>query len=63
MREEVPQGFEEALQFFRAVDDELEVILSEDLEAQFDLSWQVGRQTMGPPTNVAEVGLEEVFME
>ena len=63
MGEEIPQGFEEALQSFRAVDDELEAILSGDPEAQFDWSWQVGRQTAGLPTNVAEVGLEEVFME
>ena len=63
MGEEVSQGFEEALQSFQAVDDELEAILSGDPEAQFDLSRQVGRRTAGPPTNPAEVGLEEVFME
>ena len=63
MGEEIPQGFEEALQSFRAVDDELEAILSGDPEAQFDLSWQVGQRTAGPPTNVTKVGLEEVFME
>ena len=63
MGEEVPQGFEEALQSFRAMDDELEAILSGDPEAQFDLSWQVGRRTARPPTNNAKVGLEEVFME
>ena len=38
MGEEIPQGFEEALQSFRAVDDELEAILSGDPKAQFDLS-------------------------
>ena len=42
MGEEIPQGFEEALQSFQAVDDELEAILSGDPEAQFDLSQQVG---------------------
>ena len=31
--EEIPQGFEEALQSFRAMDDELEAVLSGDLEA------------------------------
>ena len=63
MGEEVPQGFEEALQSFWAMDDELEAILSGDPEVQFDLSRQLGRQTAGPPTNPAEVGLEEIFME
>ena len=42
MGEEVPQGFEEALQSFHAMDDELEAILSGDPEAQFDLSRQLG---------------------
>ena len=42
MDEEGPQGFEEALQSFRAVDDKLEAILSGDAEAQFNLSWQLG---------------------
>ena len=42
MGEEVPQGFEEALQSFRAVDDKLEAILSGDPKAQFDLSQQLG---------------------
>ena len=63
MGEEVPQGFEEALQSFRAVDDELEAILSGDPEAQFDLSRQLGQRTEGPPADNAEVGLEEVFLE
>ena len=43
MGEEVPQGFEEALQSFQAMDDELEAVLSGDPEAQFDLSQQLGR--------------------
>ena len=63
MGEEVPQGFEEALQSFRAVDDELEAILSGDPKTQFDLSWQLGQRTTGPPASNAEVELEEVFME
>ena len=42
MEEEVPQGFEEALQSFRAVDDELEAILSGDAKAQSNLSRQLG---------------------
>ena len=63
MGKEVPQGFEEALQSFRAVDDELEAILSGDPEAQFDLSRQLGRRTGGPPADNAEVGLKEVFLE
>ena len=63
MGEEVPQGFEEALQSFQAVDDKLEAILSGDPEAQFHLSRQLGRRTTGPPTNRMEVELEEVFME
>ena len=63
MGKEIPQGFEEALQSFRAVDDELEAVLSGDPEAQFDLSRQLGRRTAGPPASQAEVELEEVFME
>ena len=63
MGEEVPQGFEEALQSFRAVDDELEAVLSGDPKAEFDLSWQVGQRTAGPPASTAEVELEEIFLE
>ena len=63
MGEEIPQGFEEALQSFRAVDDELEAVLSGDPEAQFNLSRQLGRRAVGPPADQAEVELEEVFME
>ena len=43
MGEEIPQGFEEALQSFRAVDDELEAVLSGDPKTEFDLSRQLGR--------------------
>ena len=63
MGEEVPQGFEEALQSFRTVDDELEAVLSGDPEAEFDLSRQLGRRSGGPPTTHTEVELEEIFME
>ena len=63
MGEEIPQGFEEALQSFRAVDDELEAVLSGDPEAEFDLSRQLGRRSGGPPATHAEVELEEIFME
>ena len=63
MGEEVPQGFEEALQSFQAMDNKLEAVLSGDPEAQFDLSQQLGRRTAGPPANHAEVELEEIFME
>ena len=63
MGEEVPQGFEEALQSFRAVDDELKAVLSGDPKAQFNLSRQLGRRTGGPPTAGTEVELEEIFME
>ena len=42
MGEDIPQVFEEALQSFRAVDDELEAVLSGDPETQFDLSRQMG---------------------
>ena len=63
MGEEIPQGFEEDLQSFRAMDDELEARLSGNPEAEFDLSQQLGRRTAGPPTSSAEVELEEVFME
>ena len=38
MEEEAPQGFKEALQSFRAMNDELKAILEGDAEAQFDLS-------------------------
>ena len=63
MGEEVLQGFEEAFQSFRAMDDELEAVLSGDPEAQFDLSRQLGRRTAGPPTGMVEVELEKVFLE
>ena len=63
MGEEAPQGFEEALQSFRAMDDKLEAILSGDPKAQFDLSRQLGRRIGGPPADNAEVELEEVFLE
>ena len=63
MGEEIPQGFEEALQSFRAVDDELEAVLSGDPETEFDLSQQLGRRSGGPPATHTEVGLEEIFME
>ena len=63
MGEEIPQGFKEVLQSFRAVDDELKAILSGDPEAQFNLSRQLGRRTAGPPTSETEVELEEVFIE
>ena len=42
MDKEAPQGFEEALQSFQAVDNELDTILSEIAKAQFDLSQQLG---------------------
>ena len=45
------------------MDDELEAVLSGDHEAQFDLSWQLGRRSGGPPAENAEVELEEVFLE
>ena len=63
MDEGGPQGFEEVLQSFQAVDDKLEAILSGDAEAQFNLSWQLGIQTAEPPASNAEVELEEVFMK
>ena len=63
MDKEGPQGFKEALQSFRAVDNELEAILLGNAEAQFDLSRQLGRRTAGPPASDAEVELEEIFME
>ena len=59
--EEVPQGFKEALQSFRAMDDELEAILSGDPEAQFDLSQQLGRRTAGPPASHVDVTLCGAF--
>ena len=45
------------------MDNELEAVLSGDPEAQFDLSRQLGRRTAGPPVGIAEVELEEVFLE
>ena len=45
------------------MDDKLEAVLSGDPEAQFNLSRQLGRRTAGPPASLAEVGLEEVFLE
>ena len=63
MDEEGPQGFEEALQSFQAMDNKLDAILSGTAEAQFDLSQQLGQRTAGPPARQAEVELEEVFME
>ena len=43
--------------------DELKAVLSGDPEAQLDLSRQLGRRTAGLPASLAEVGLEEVFLE
>ena len=63
MDEEGPQGFEEVLQSFQAVDDKLDAVLSGTAKAQFDLSQQLGRWTAGPPMRQAEVELEEIFME
>ena len=45
------------------MDDKLEAVLSRDAEAQFDLSWQLGQRTAGPPISSTEVELEEIFME
>ena len=45
------------------MDDELEAILSREPEAQFDLSWKLGRRTARLPASLTEVGLEEVFLE
>ena len=45
------------------MDDELDAVLTGIAEAQFNLSRQLGRRTIGPPVSHAEVKLKEVFME
>ena len=63
MDEEGSQGFEEALQSFQAVDEELDAVLSRITKAQFDLSQQLGRRIVEPPASYKEVELEEIFMK
>ena len=58
-----PEGFEEALQSFRAIQDELDNVLADNDDGELDVSCQLGRRGAGPPKTVAERALEEVFME
>ena len=58
-----PEGFKEALQSFRAVQDELDRVLADDSDGELDMSCQLGRRRAGPPTTRVEEALEEVFME
>ena len=59
-----PDGFEEALQSFRAVQAELDDVLADDdNNGKLDMSRQLGRRRAGPPTTVVKRTLEEVFME
>ena len=57
-----PDGFEEALQSFRAIQDELNDVLADDDNGELDVSRQLGRRGAGPPKTMAERTLEEVFM-
>ena len=58
-----PDGFEEALQSFRAIQDELDDVLADDNNGELNVSHQLGRRGAGPPKTMAERTLEEVFME
>ena len=59
-----PDGFEEALQSFRAVQAELNDVLADDADnSELDVSHQLGRRRAGPPKTLAAEALEEVFME
>ena len=58
-----PEGFEEALQSFRAVQAELDDVLADDDNGELDVSRQLGRRGAGPPKTMVERALEEVFME
>ena len=63
MDEEEPQGFEEVLQSFQAVNEKLNAVLSRIAKAQFDLSQQLGQRTVGPQASHKEVELKEIFMK
>ena len=58
-----PDGFEEALQSFRAIQDELDDALADDDNGELDVSCQLGQRRAGPPKTLATEALEEVFIE
>ena len=58
-----PQGFEEALQSFQAVQAELDNVLADESDGELDMSRQLRQRMAGPPKTLVEVALEEVFME
>ena len=59
-----PDGFEEALQSFQAVQAELDDVLADDNDnSELNVSRQLRRRRAGPPKTVEEKTLEEVFME
>ena len=58
-----PDGFEEALQSFRAVQAELDDVLADNNDSELEVSHQLGRRRAGPPKTLAAETLEEVFME
>ena len=58
-----PDGFEEALQSFRAIQDELDDVLADDDDGELNVSCQLGRRRAGLPKTLAAKTLEEVFME
>ena len=58
-----PDGFEEALQSFHAVQAELDDVLADDSHGKFDMSCQLGQRRAGLPKTIEERTLEEIFME
>ena len=58
-----PQGFEEALQSFQAVQAELNHILKDESDGKLNVSCQLGQRMAGPPKTRKEETLEEVFIE
>ena len=58
-----PDGFEEALQSFRAVQAELDNVLADDGNGKLNVSHQLRRRRAGPPMTLVEEALDEVFME
>ena len=58
-----PEVFQEALQSFRAIQDELNDILADNDKSELDVSRQLERRRTGLPTTMAEKTSEEVFMK
>ena len=58
-----PDGFEEALQSFRAVQAKLDDVLADNDNGKLNVSRQLGQRRAGPPATMAEDAVEEIFME